>query len=361
MAPSSPASPDRLRPDSGDEDTEQIPLRARLLNRRTALSVAVAGVLAFFLGRAVLGDNFDFESTWRQILAADLALLALAFACYYLTFPLRGLRWWFILARAGTKVRPDQATRILFLSWFVNCVVPAKLGDAYRAYLLRASFGASSSRTLGTVFIERVADVLAIALLAIAAGLWSFRDYRRPEVDALLITGAACATALFVIVVAFRLVGKKLVRRLPTRLSALYERFHEGSTMVLTPRNIPFIAALTIAIWLLEGGRVYFVIQALDLPSVRLGVSSSIFVALAAALVTAIPLTPAGIGFVELAMVTVLSLYGVGAEAATAVALTDRAISIVSVLLIGGMYYASSGFVRRAHALGSLPSPRSDS
>ena len=42
-----------------------------------------------------------------------------------------------------------DATEILFLSWFVNCLVPAKLGDLYRAYLLRANYGASISRTVG--------------------------------------------------------------------------------------------------------------------------------------------------------------------------------------------------------------------
>ncbi len=60
-------------------------------------------------------------------------------------------------------------------------------------------------------------------------------------------------------------------------------------------------------IWLLEGARVYFVIHALDLPAINhLGISASIFVALAAALLTAIPLTPAGVGFVEAGIVGAL-------------------------------------------------------
>ena len=42
-------------------------------------------------------------------------------------------------AHVGTRVRYGDATEILFLSWFVNCLVPAKLGDLYRAYLLRGN------------------------------------------------------------------------------------------------------------------------------------------------------------------------------------------------------------------------------
>ncbi len=36
-------------------------------------------------------------------------------------------------------------------------------------------------------------------------------------------------------------------------------------------------------------------------------------------------------------------------EPATAVALVDRAISIVTVIILGGIAYAFSGMVRRAH------------
>ena len=103
--------------------------------------------------------------------ANPLFLLA-AFAVYYLTFPLRGLRWHFVLGRVGTHVRLLAATEILFLSWFVNCVVPAKLGDLYRAYLLKGNYGASISRTVGTIFIERIADIIVIFGLALAAGFW---------------------------------------------------------------------------------------------------------------------------------------------------------------------------------------------
>ena len=39
-------------------------------------------------------------------------------------------------------------TEILYLSWFANCVVPAKLGDIYRSYLARNCLGVSMSKTV---------------------------------------------------------------------------------------------------------------------------------------------------------------------------------------------------------------------
>jgi glycosyltransferase 2 family protein len=154
------------------------------------------------------------------------------------------------------------------------------------------------------------------------------------------------------LVIALRYQGRRLTRLLPERVQELYERFHEGSTGALTPRVLLPVGAITGVVWLLEGARVFFVIQALGLPDMQLGISSSIFVALAASLLTAVPLTPAGIGFVQGGIVLALGLYGVEAEAGTAVALTDFVLATLTVIVIGGALYAFSPMVRRAHGAG---------
>ena len=348
MTPSRPETP----PPADDAALpEEVSLRRRILNVRTIASLAFGALLLFLLFRVFFGDDFDWGLVARLIGDANPGFLALAFLAYYATFPLRSYRWRYVLSRSGVKVRFRDATEILYLSWFVNCLVPAKLGDVYRAYLLRANFGASISRTLGTIFIERVADVIVIAGLALAAGFWSFRGRSRPEIDALFIVGFGISIALVGLVVVLRLLGAHLSRWLPARLATLWDRFHEGSTGALTPRSIPVILAITAAIWLFEGARLYFVIRALDLPDVGLGISASVFVALAAALLTAIPLTPAGFGFVEAGIIGTLALYGVVREPAAAVALVDRSLTVGTVIILGGILYALSRKIRRAHAV----------
>lgn len=342
---------------TANELEEEVSLRRRLLNVRTIGSLAFGLLLLFFLFRFVFGEGFDWGEVARLIGGANPALLLLAVVAYYATFPLRGFRWRYVLSRSGVNVRLRDATEILFLSWFVNCLVPAKLGDLYRAYLLRGNYGASISRTVGSVFIERVADIIVIAGLALTAGFWSFRGRHRPEIDALFIVGFVIAFGLIAMLIALRLFGGHVGRRLPTRIAALWERFHEGSIGALTPRSVPVILALTVAIWLLEGARLYFVIRGLGLPEVGLGISSSLFVALAAALLTAIPLTPAGFGFVEAGIIGVLFLYGVPEEPAAAVALVDRGLTIGTVVVLGGVLYALSAKVRRAHGTRPAPSP----
>ena len=35
----------------------------------------------------------------------------------------------------AAPIKLRDSTEIIFISWLVNCLVPAKLGDVYRAYL----------------------------------------------------------------------------------------------------------------------------------------------------------------------------------------------------------------------------------
>jgi len=336
---------------------DQVSLRRRMLNVRTIGSIVFGLLLLYFLSRVILGDDFNWGLVVRLVGQADIGFLALAFVAYYATFPLRGFRWRYVLQRSGLQVGFRDATEILFLSWFVNCLVPAKLGDLYRAYLLRANYAASISRTVGTVFIERIADIIIIATMALSAGYWSFRGRSRPDIDALFLIGFAIAVVLILLLIGLRLYGARIGRWLPVRIGELWERFQEGSTGALSARSVPVVLALTVAIWALEGARLYFVVRALDLPEVGLGISSSIFVALAAALLTAIPLTPAGFGFVEAGIIGVLSIYGVTREPAAAVALVDRGLTIVTVIIVGGILYAFSSKVRRAHGARPAPSP----
>ncbi|MCI0346284.1 MAG: flippase-like domain-containing protein, partial [Chloroflexi bacterium] len=100
----------------------------------------------------------------------------------------------------------------------------------------------------------------------------------------------------------------------------------------------------------------WLVVRALDFPDVSLGLSGAIFVALIGSLLTAVPLSPAGLGFVELGVVGVLTAaYGVPLTEATTIALVDRTISVFSIIVLGSIAYAISG-KRRGQGLAGAPS-----
>jgi uncharacterized protein (TIRG00374 family) len=347
-------------PPGGEPDVEQLSLSRRLRQPRTIVSIAVPiAIIATFVG--INGQAL--AKVPSLILAVNPWLVLAAFIVFYAGFPLRGYRWRILLRGTGFRISTKDSTEIIFLSWLVNCVVPAKLGDVYRAYLLKInSSGASLSRTFGTVFIERVLDLFAIALLGLAAGYWSFRDGLPPATQIVFGIGLVVVTILGVGLFTMRNFGRRIIVAmpfLPHSLLELYDRFEEGVFGAIAMHRLPILVILTGLIWMTEGFRLWLVVQAFGFDDVSLGVSGAIFVALIGSLLTAVPLSPAGLGIVEAGVVGILTVaYGVPLPEATAIALLDRVISVFSIIVFGSIAYVVSPLPRGMGHLGEpTPSP----
>jgi uncharacterized protein (TIRG00374 family) len=334
--------PEAASPAGPEVTVDQISIGRRLRQPRTLVSILVPIMVLALLVVSLPG--FKLNQLPGLILGADPWLLLAAFAVYYLGFPLRGLRWKLLLRAAGSDVSVRDSTEIIYISWLVNCVVPAKLGDVYRAWLFRLNFAVSLSRTLGTVFIERIFDLFVIVLMGLAAGLWSFRAGMPHEVLVIFLVGFAVVALLAVGLFTLRNFGRRLLDALPVpeRLVSLYERFEEG-VFGIGARQVPVIGVVSVLIWTTEAARLYLVIAALGFSDVHLGMSGTAFVALSASLLTAIPLTPAGLGFVEGAVVGLLTaVYHVPSNQALAITVVDRSISVLTVVVLGSIVYVLS-------------------
>jgi uncharacterized protein (TIRG00374 family) len=338
-------------------DPDAMSLGRRMRQPRTIISLVLPIFLIILFAGALPG--FHLDQLPALILGANGWLLLAAFAVYYLGFPLRGLRWAILVRGTGYPLRVGDSTEIIFISWTVNCLVPAKLGDLYRAYLLKINTPVSLSRTFGTVFIERVLDLFAIVVLGLGAGYWSFRSGLPTEVQILFAVGVILVIVLAVALLTMRNFGRRVLTRLPLphRVLELYDRFEEGVFGALRLKQLPTLVVVTGLIWATEAMRLFLVVEAMGFPDVHLGISGAFFVALTASLLTAVPLTPAGIGFVEGAVVGLLTfVYGVSQTEALAIVLVDRAISVLSVILFGSIAYFVSP-KRRGEGLAPPPPP----
>jgi len=323
---------------------DQLSLVARLRQPRTIISLVLPIALLVLFVRSLPG--FKLDQLPDTILAANGLLLLAAFTIYYVGFPLRGWRWSILVGTSDAfRLRIRDATEIIFVSWLVNCLVPAKLGDVYRAWLLKLNSPVSLSRTFGPVFIERILDLFAIVILGLAAGFWSFRGRLPEDVQIVFAIGVGFVVLLAIGLLTMRSFGRQIVERLPLpgRIVEFYDRFEQGVFSSIGLRGLPRLMLLTAFIWATEATRLYLVVEALGLPDVHLGISGAFFVALIASLLTAVPLTPAGIGFVESGVVSILTIvYGVPQTEALAITLVDRAISVLSIIVLGSIAYAVS-------------------
>jgi uncharacterized protein (TIRG00374 family) len=332
------------------ETTKEPALGKRFFNLRTLMSFGLGfAILAFLFTRV----QIDFGAILDWVRQANPALLVLAFIAFYATFPVRAFRWRRLLNNVELDTGEEGSKRlgitplseIIFLGWFANCIVPAKLGDAYRAYLLKLNAGVSFSTTIGTILAERIIDVVILFLLMLAATGLSFGRAVPGEVLVLMQIGFVLVVLVVVGLIGMRRLRPLVERLLPARLHAQYGRFEHGTLNSF--RGIPGLVALTGVAWAGEVARLYLVTLSLGLGGIAQSVI--VFVALAAALMTTLPLTPAGLGFAEGAIVGVLLLAaraglapGVDEHAAASIALLDRGISYWSLIAVGLVVYPLS-------------------
>ena len=355
---------DRRAPDDRRQaeqvNADSLSLGRRLRQPKTIISLVLPIVLLVLFVRALPG--FKLDALPGLILQANPLLLLGAFAVFYLGFPLRGLRWAVLIRGTGYPLHLRDATEIIFISWLVNCLVPAKLGDLYRAYLLKINTTVSLSRTFGTVFIERVLDLFAIVVFGLGSGYWSFRGRLPDDVQVVFAIGVGVVILLAAGLLSMRNFGRRVILALPLphRVIEFYDRFEEGVFSAVGMRALPRLVLLTGLIWTTEAMRLFLVVEALGFPEIHLGISGAFFVALTGSLLTAVPFTPAGIGVVETALVFVLTqVYGVPPTEALAITLVDRVISVLSIILFGSIAYSVSSKRRGeglTHQIG--PDPR---
>lgn len=321
-------------------ESESVPsLIARLRRPQTIASFLIPIAMLVLLQHLLL--NIAFGDLWSALTkAAPLPLLA-AIVVFYAGFPLRGRRWAILLEEAGVRLHNREATGILFVSWFVNVIAPAKLGDVYRAYLTRQRHHTSMSMVLGTVAIERMLDIVAVAAISISAAALTFANMplsggAQAAVIAVLAAGLVLVIGVVALLLIVRHGSVHLERLLPDKISHLLVTFTTGLFSVRR-RRLPVLILLTGGAWTTEASRLALVLVSLGLIS-HISLPGVVFVAMAASLLTVLPFTPGGLGVVEGGVVAVLTIvFGFSPLAAASAVLLDRAISTYSLIPTGAV------------------------
>ena len=343
--PTEPRTEEELVPGlPGEEEVSEPPepaVERGFLRPRTLISFAIAfAVLIFF----VRGVDLDFAEIWARIRGSNPLLLLLALVVYYQVFIGRALRWRVLLenvgySRAAGRPMPSVLglAEIIYLSFFTNCVVPARLGDAYRGYMLKRTAGVSFSTTLGTILAERLIDLAVLAGMMATAALITFRGALPDEANRALVGGLVLTGIGLAGLVAMPRLRPLVERLLPERFHRHYAGLESG--ILGSFRRIPLVLTFSVINWLLEGLTLYLVAAAVGVP---VSVGAAIVVALVASLLSTVPFTPAGLGVAEAGIVLLLTQLGIEKNAAGAIGLLDRLITYWSIVVFGAVVYVVS-------------------
>ena len=315
-----------------------------MLSPSTLVSAALAVAFLAFL---VTRFDVDLGATWAHVRGGNPWYLVLALLVHYTTFFFRGARWRVLLQNtqgaasgAPTGIEDGRAvpgalylSQLVLLGWFANSVAWLRLGDAYRAYLYRDEQRASFSSAMGTILAERALDTILVVALLLAATPWVLGGDARSS-GAVLAVAVALLAALVAGLLGMIWARRWLVGRLPSWMSEGYQRFHAGALGSF--RRLPQVTLWGLLGWLAEIGRLYLVAAALGLD---LGLALVVFLTLANSLLTLVP-TPGGLGAVESGVAGLaVRLAALPVSAAAALVLVDRAISYVSVVIVGAVLF----------------------
>ena len=323
---------------------------------RTASIIGLTIALMWFFLRSA-----DLASVWSEMLRARLDLVVAALGAIAVSYVVRVGRWQRLLAPIG-EVRFAPAARATFIGFATTAVLPGRLGEVLRPYLLARREQLSASAALATIVLERLLDLSTVVLLL---GLFLFLfsgDLRQtdPQVLAGLKAGGLLAAVgsgamLALIVVAARapdrLAGMvaQVERLLPHRIGAsagrFVTRFSAGLGIAREPGR--FLAAFvwSLPLWLCVCASAWFVCHAFG---IALPPGGSLLVMVLMVLGVSVP-TPAGIGGFHAAFqVGVTGFYGAPVDAAVGAALVLHAVSFGPVTLVGIAWMARDGLTFRS-------------
>ncbi len=316
-----------------------------ILQRRSLQAAAGIGIGGLFLWLSLRGH--DLAQLRDLSLSARPEWIAAGIVTYLATMGLRAMRWQLLLRPSAPEARLGAVAETLIMGYAVNNLLPARLGELFRADYAKRRLGLSRSEALGSIVLERGMDGLTIVIL-LGSGLLLL-DTGTAAINAkreILWQAATLGAALFgAALLAAMLLGRR--RSGDTATRGLQRRLADfrNSMAALRRPTAGTAAALSPLVWLGEAGALACVLTALGHP---MGPAPLLVLTGAASLSTLIPTAPGYLGTFQYAFV--LALTAVGGDGAVGLV----AATLVQVFLFGSLTLLAAGI----YSLSVLRRPR---
>jgi uncharacterized membrane protein YbhN (UPF0104 family) len=311
---------------------------------KATLAAAFTLALLWWFFRSV-----DLAGVWVAMRRANLALIALAVLVTLQTYLIRAWRWQVLLRPIG-RARFRTAFRTTVIGFTATFVLPGRVGEVLRPYLLARTEGFNAASAFATVIIERVLDLIGVLTL-FAVFLVGGSVAVGPDVKlGGAIAAAAGAAGLAVLILGARypdtlaVWAGRLTRLLPGRLagaaSQLVETFVAGLGVMRQPAALAAAFGLSVLLWLSIALGVWLTSRAFDL---TFRFDGAFLIIMFLVVGVAAP-TPAGVGtFHWMYRLAVTTFFGASVETASAAAIVLHAVSFVPVTVVGFVFLAQDG------------------
>ncbi|HEY5159204.1 MAG TPA: lysylphosphatidylglycerol synthase transmembrane domain-containing protein [Anaerolineales bacterium] len=296
--------------------------------------------VVFSLGFLVLAlRNVDLTETANALRRVNVLILGAAVASYVFSAAAKAIRWQLLLA-VHKAPSFGRAFSILSVGLMVNTFLPARLGEFARAYLMGEAEADSKVYVLGTVAVEKVADLLflllllAALLLQMALPVWLAGPAR------------GMALVLAILVPCFVLLAwqRDFILRMVERTSRfvpsawrewLVRQMRYGLAsldVVRRPRLLIGLFGWSLIVWILSALTNTLVFMALEL---AMPVWASLLLLVVLQVGTAVPSSPGRIGVFQYLVILTLSIFAVDKNVALGYSVVLYLVIYAPIALLG--------------------------
>lgn len=288
---------------------------------------------------AYMATTFDLGDAAQRIVQVDARWMAAAVAMFFILLANNALRWEIVIWALGSRLGFWASARMIYIASFFNQALPSTIGgDAARMFFSRRA-GLSFATSINSVMLERVVAVLGLIVLVVVTQpflLARIGDSPAKYVFPLLAAGGVAGICLLMV-----------LDRIPERwrkwklARGLVQLAEDAKSLFLHPGYAAGAVALGVTGQLLISLLFYVLAQALNLDHVDL--LDCIVLIPPVILVTTIPISIAGWGLREGAMVTMFAFVGVTQGDAFVLSILFGVFSLVLSLPAGLVWLASGG------------------
>jgi hypothetical protein len=315
------------------EKQRPLPYNARTMKKRqwiTPLGFAVSILLLYLSLKGI-----RLHDIWETLKRADLRYAFLPLLCISGAASGASYRW----ARvSGTDVHFRETFAALLIGLFINNVLPARIGELARGYVLSRKKGFTFTYALSTVLVDRFFDLTGLLLLV----FFFFPKQQLPpriSQGIYLIIGLAIVCVAGILILSRERFANRLSSKLMKVETSFLTRFaktilgiQENLKRITSPLLLLLFVAISFSTWFCMSLALYAVILALHVSVPFVCVP---FVCALLNMGITIPSSPGYIGLYQFLLVYLLSLFGVPKYEAFTVSVLYHASWYVPYTIIG--------------------------
>ena len=297
---------------------------------------SLLGLLLF----VVIASRADWPAIFAELRSIRVGFLLLPLLLSLPLFMLKATRWRYLAKQQGIEFGFVPAFLAFWGSYALSIVTPGRVGDFVKVAYLRSAGVSTVGKSLASVLVDRLIDVIGLALVATLGLLVVASDGR--------ITLTTAGFVLFIMLILALLLSRPFLTRLSNIVGkiplppALREgiifqtgELIEGLESIANWRFI-YPVTLTLVSYVVFFTMCYGIALALDLPGSPLFPG---FVAAATSVASVLLITVSGFGTREAVSLYLFGLVGLSAEQALSFSILQFLILNVCLGLVGGLVW----------------------